>query len=1208
MAKLHTSIALIQEPWVHKSKVCGFSDLKTHKTYYDKTHPKPRAVIVIDKSIKSYPVPDLTNRDTVAICVTINTHNQQTILVCSSYMPIDCPNAPGDIISSAVTYCSGKQLALIIGCDSNAHNTIWGSKDTNVRGHSLLDSLLSNNIEIANKGNNPTFASSRYQSVIDLTLISPNIKTKVKKWSVSEKETLSDHNQIEFFLSDACIATQTFQNPRKIDNAAFEQSLTSKLAEYEINFPFNPTPSTPYLIDCIDHTAEQLTKSLKESFDDSCPKSTVRSTTTKRWWNSGLYKLRKNVRAALQKAKRSNDSSTPAKWNEYRELRKIYKNQINKAKKESWQTFCSESSSISTTSKIQKILCKNNDNSVEWVKKANGLPTTNPKETITALLDTHFEGHLPIKSFHLPEPPDSNMTLSDSQIINELVTDQKIEWAVQGFESFKTPGPDGLFPICLKLALPHVLHIINMLFKLCLLTGYIPQMWRKSDVIFIPKPGKQTYYESKSFRPISLTCFLLKTLERLIELYLKTEVLSCNPLNPNQHAYTIDRSTDTAHHSLISKLERALLNKNSVLCTFLDIQGAFDHTTPTSIQMALDTHKTPPLLNHFISTMLQSRFISVNIHGQTITRSIGKGCPQGGILSPLLWNLVMDSLLQLLKAHNVWCIGYADDLVICVENNTPSITAEVTQHALSIIQKWCKAHHLCVNPKKAESLLVTRKHNPFLPTIKIFGEPINYQRCVKYLGVHIDQKLTWNTQIKQKTQKALATLWMCKNAISSVWGLGPTQIIWLLESIIHPNFLHGALVWWESAQKTSYSAKLDSINRTALLLATGAFRTTPTLALECITNTLPLHIKSKQMAMNSCYRLLRSKSFIKSSENGHGKIVNQMSEHAVQPSDHIPKCIQFCDRNIHFVIPPKQDWLDSKVELDKFDICIYTDGSSHELGVGSGIFITEADKEPKLETENEPQPDNEISISLSPTTTIFQAEITAISNAAAVLLSKANQNIALITDSLSCLQTLRNPVTKTKTKLECIANLNQLAHNNNVTLMWVPSHCGVDGNERADLLANIGAALETMGPMPGPFIAECVIKRESKELAKSTFADCWSLSKKGAATKNIIRQIKGKISEPILHLKRPSISKVINTITGHGPFRSHLHKLKLTDEPSCPKCGANSDCNTHFIFNCPFYSKIRKQILKLPRQDNQNQTCIAMTDLIDFVKSSDRFG
>ena len=91
-----------------------------------------------------------------------------------------------------------------------------------------------------------------------------------------------------------------------------------------------------------------------------------------------------------------------------------------------------------------------------------------------------------------------------------------------------------------------------------------------------------------------------------------------------------------------------------------------------------------------------------------------------------------------------------------------------------------------------------------------------------------------------------------------------------------------------------------------------------------------------------------------------------------------------------------------------------------------------------------------------------------------------------------------------------------------------------------------------------------------------------------------------KLRLPILHLKRTIVSRVINTITGHSPFRSHLHKLKLTDEPSCPKCGENSVSESHVILKCPFYRRIRKQILKLPHQDNQNKTCIALTDLVDF--------
>ena len=52
--------------------------------------------------------------------------------------------------------------------------------------------------------------------------------------------------------------------------------------------------------------------------------------------------------------------------------------------------------------------------------------------------------------------------------------------------------------------------------RACKAFGYIPLIWRKSKVVFIPNPGKNTYDEAKSFRPISLTSHLLKILEKLI--------------------------------------------------------------------------------------------------------------------------------------------------------------------------------------------------------------------------------------------------------------------------------------------------------------------------------------------------------------------------------------------------------------------------------------------------------------------------------------------------------------------------------------------------------------------------------------------------------------------------------------------------------------------------------------------------------------------
>ena len=163
LAKQHTSIALIQEPWIAKSKVSGFQSLKSHRVYWDKTQQKPRAIIVIDKNIPAHPLPLFTNRD--ATTIQIDSQDGQTIVICSAYMPSDQPNPPSEQIRSLVTHCKSNHHQLIIGCDANAHSTVWGSHDINKRGESILDFLLLYNLEIANKGNTPTFISSRYNLV-----------------------------------------------------------------------------------------------------------------------------------------------------------------------------------------------------------------------------------------------------------------------------------------------------------------------------------------------------------------------------------------------------------------------------------------------------------------------------------------------------------------------------------------------------------------------------------------------------------------------------------------------------------------------------------------------------------------------------------------------------------------------------------------------------------------------------------------------------------------------------------------------------------------------------------------------------------------------------------------------------------------------------------------------------------------------------------
>jgi hypothetical protein len=148
---------------------------------------------------------------------------------------------------------------------------------------------------------------------------------------------------------------------------------------------------------------------------------------------------------------------------------------------------------------------------------------------------------------------------------------------------------DGIFPVLLlegwEIFVPYLVRI----FRACLDTGYVPIAWRQVKVVFIPKPGKASYGGPKDYRPISLISFLLKTMERLVDRFIRDEMAGTSPLHPNQHAYQAGKSTETALHQLV-RVEKMLDQKETALGVFLDVEGAFNNTSYDSISAMLARH------------------------------------------------------------------------------------------------------------------------------------------------------------------------------------------------------------------------------------------------------------------------------------------------------------------------------------------------------------------------------------------------------------------------------------------------------------------------------------------------------------------------------------------------------------------------------------------------------------------------------------------
>jgi hypothetical protein len=227
----------------------------------------------------------------------------------------------------------------------------------------------------------------------------------------------------------------------------------------------------------------------------------------------------------------------------------------------------------------------------------------------------------------------------------KVVTYRIVEWAIDSFAPYKSPGADVIFPALLQqgreILIPHLIRI----FHACLATGYVPTAWRQVEVVFIPKPGRNSYCGPKDFRPISLTSFLLKTLERLVDRFLRDEILVFRPFHPNQHSYQALNSVEMALHQLVMRVEKTLDQQEVALGVFLDIEGAFNNTSYDTIYTALARHGVGYTIVRWIRATLEGRQATATLGSFSRSVAVSKGCPHRRVLSPLLWCLVVDELL-----------------------------------------------------------------------------------------------------------------------------------------------------------------------------------------------------------------------------------------------------------------------------------------------------------------------------------------------------------------------------------------------------------------------------------------------------------------------------------------------------------------------------------------------------------------------------------
>ena len=1185
-------IALVQEPYTRGSKPLNIP--KQHRSIVGTTIGRPRASIYVPKNSNIWALNAYCDKDTVLVACRPLECQSPIVWIASVYMDGEEDDLPSPMVKNIIRESRVKNIPLIIGCDANAHNEFWGSTNTNPRGAKLLEYLLTENLFISNIGDEPTFITRNRSEVLDITIVNKNASKLIDGWKVDVKHnSCSDHRAIIFHIKKQVgTNTKLYRPIRKTDWQIFEDLCENSFAKLRLPVQWNPNE--------IERLSTEVDKTINGAIDVACP---LREPTNKQFssfWNTELTKLRKLSRRRHRIAVRLN---TTEMWDEYREVQRSYKKAVRQAKRASWRRYCEELSGSSAVAKIVKTLNKDTHSVLETLKVSDGTYTETPEETLTHLLDVHYPNNS--SSLRLVQPRLYGQILGDGDRLKDMVTEAKVAFAIKSFGPYKSPGGDGVYPIMLQKAGTSLINLLTKIFRAIIRIGHIPNLWCKAKAIFLPKPGKANYNSAKSFRPITLMSFFLKSLERLVLIHFTSSLKSHN----NQFAYCSNSNTEVALHHLVTRVEKSVYSKKMALSLFLDVEGAFSNVASGAILAALEERNLPIAFIRFVEFMLKNLTVTADHKGVERTIKLTRGCPQGGVLSPTLFTVIMDTLLKRFNDSPVYIQAYADDIVCIAHGFDVGTVKDLSQQALVTINTWCNSVGLRLSIHKTEAVLFTWKRNVANNLIlNLNGNNITMRKQVKYLGIILDHKLSWIPECKSRARKAKMILAQCRRAIGKTYGLGSVQLKWIYTAMIRPILAYGALIWGADAvNRVTARTELERVQRLALVSMASAYPGTPTAALEVLFNIPPIEIFLKGEIALSMHRVISygkwrpSYNYGTKAHPSHTTLANKLfsaNQILSLPCDKMSQTYMFSNR-FQGLIRGRAETIDNLYNNENPEaIHCFTDGSKNSMGTGSGIVM------PDLINANT----QHCSIPLGIYPTVFQAEVFAILRAAELLYEHEviNRDIVFHTDSQSAIRALTNPIVCSKTVSDCSQKLNRLGVNNNVLITWVPGHSDILGNELADLLAKSAIRTPFVGPQPSLPVSSRMCRTHVASWVTNMHQSKWTSTIGHKVSKKMMPHICTKRSRHILSLAKHKINQLTQVLTGHSELAKHRSRIKKRRSPICTKCNEEDETVEHYLKRCPFYEATRRKWFGRGCVDISRLADIGINKVVGFITETGR--
>lgn len=704
------------------------------------------------------------------------------------------------------------QKVLLIG-DLNAKHTTWNNRQNNRNGNTLFDISHICPILIMHPNNHTHFPANGSQPTTIDIIVNKNVT------AITNPETLqdldSDHDPLVMQLSQQTI-NDTIRHIviwKKVNWSDFRNTL-----DRHININNRILTAAQ-----IDEEVVNLTNAIQIAQKRHCKKIVVKAIKDK--LPSRILELIAEKRRARKKWQRTGLQQDKNVWSQ---LARIVRESIKEHTNNTWSNKLSKLSHRDNSLwKLTKAL-KNTWKSIPSLKRNNDVLMTD--EGKAEAIASHFQ-----EVHHLDQQM-SNEQETIKKIVSQIaatayiiperkqmkyLTDaNEIKTTAKTFSNDKAPGEDEITYRVIKnlsnKAFTQLTSIINAIIK----QQYFPSTWKRAVIIPIAKPGKDVTLPG-SYRPISLLSGLSKLTEKIILKRLEKMDKKLRITPNNQFGFRSGHSTTHQIARIITDIKAHFNKHQNTTMMLLDMQKAFDRVWTEGLIYKMSIQQIPLYMCRLIHSYLTKRTFTVRINNaKSHPKTIAAGVPQGSVLGPKLYTLYISDLPLFEKTKTA---VYADDTAIYSHSYYTDVARKQLQIHNNILQPYFKKWKLTMNAEKTEIINFTKKftNNKIYTNLKIQEQTITPVHNVKYLGVILDDKLTFREHIASVIKKGYISLKYAYPLMVSTKLTTQTKVL-IYKTIIRPILTYAGPAWCGAAPTNI--RKLQRFENKCLRLAVGAGR------------------------------------------------------------------------------------------------------------------------------------------------------------------------------------------------------------------------------------------------------------------------------------------------------------------------------------------------------------------------------------------------